>query len=56
MEKCNEHTGCVTEIKRNKQDIQTLFKDMSAIKNRPPLWCSLLVTIMGCAITWLVKG
>lgn len=43
-------------IQRNKEDIQELFKMINSIKNRPPLWASLLITVMGCVITWMAKG
>lgn len=43
-------------IKRNKDDIKSIFQLIDRIRNRPPLWASLIITVMACAITWLAKG
>ena len=55
-EKCEDHSGCVTQIATNKGNIVTLFASVEKIKNRPPVWMSLSFAVAIGVIGWLVKG
>ena len=55
-EKCDEHSGCTNQIATNRKDIDTLFDIVEKIRNRPPVWMSLLFTLAVGIITWLVRG
>lgn len=55
-EKCEEHSGCTTQISTNKGNIETLFESVEKIKNRPPVWMSLAFAVTVGIIGWLIKG
>lgn len=53
--KCEEHSGCTTDIKNNKNNIEKLFTAVDKIKNRPPVWMSLTFAVSIGVIGWLIK-
>ena len=55
MQKCEEHSGCTTQIETNKTNIEKLFEAVDKIKNRPPVWMSLVFAAAVGAIGWLIK-
>ena len=55
-EHCDEHSGCVTQIQVNKENIETLFTCVEKIKNRPPVWMSLAFAVAIGVVGWLAKG
>ena len=55
-EKCDDHSGCVNQIKTNTKSITTLFTKVTRIENRPPVWMSLSFAVAIGVIGWLVKG
>lgn len=55
-EHCDEHSGCVNQIKTNKENIETIFTKITKIENRPPVWMSLAFAASLGVIGWLVKG
>ncbi len=54
-EKCDEHTGCVTQIKTNKENIDKIFEMLEKIRNRPPIYVSFLFAVLTGIIGWLLK-
>ena len=55
-EKCEQHTGCVTQIQNNKDNIETLFEIVDKIRNRLPNWATVLMMILTGIIGWLLSG
>ena len=55
-EKCEEHSGCVTQIETNKENIEKIYEIVEKIRNRPPVWVSLALTVAVGVIGWLIKG
>jgi hypothetical protein len=53
--KCSEHSGCKTDIENNKENIKTIFIAVDKLKNRPPVWMSLLFSLAVGVIGWLAK-
>ena len=53
--KCEEHSGCVTDIQTNKSNIEKLFTAVDNLKNRPPVWMSLAFAVAVGVIGWLAK-
>ena len=56
MEQCKEHSGVVTQIETNKDNISTLFDTIEKIRNRPPVWMSLAFAAALGVIGWLIKN
>jgi len=48
--KCEAHSGLITDIGINKKNIDKLFTAVDILKNRPPVWTTLLLTLMGLVI------
>ena len=55
-EKCEEHSGCMNQLRVNEKNITILFESVEKIKNRPPVWMSLAFAAALGAIGWLIKG
>ncbi len=55
MEKCGEHSGHTTQIETNRTNIEKLFTAVDKIKNRPPVWMSLVFAGALGVIGWLLK-
>ena len=55
VDKCDEHTGCVSDIKRNSMDIQKIYELVEKIRNRLPNWATALISILTLIIGWLVS-
>ena len=55
VEKCDEHTGCVSDIKRNTADIQKIYELIEKIRNRLPNWATVLISVLTLIIGWLVS-
>ncbi len=55
MTKCDEHSGCINQIENNKTNIGKLFEAVDKIKNRPPVWMSLVFAVAIGVIGWLIK-
>ena len=55
-QKCEEHSGCKNQIETNKDNIGTLFEVVDKIRNRPPVWVTLLLMALLGVIGWLAKG
>lgn len=54
-EKCNDHSGCVNQIKTNKESIDGIFTRLGKVENRPPVWMSLSFAVAVGVIGWLIK-
>ena len=52
---CKEHSGCVTQIETNRTNIEKLFESVEKIKNRPPVWMSLIFAASLGVIGYLLK-
>ena len=55
-EKCEEHSGCMNQLRVNEKNITILFESVEKIKNRPPVWMSLAFAAALGVIGWLMKG
>jgi len=56
VEKCTEHTGCVNQINTNKDNIEKIYEILEKVRNRPPVWASLLISVLALVIGWLLSG
>jgi len=54
-EKCEDHSGCVTQIETNRTNIEKIFMAVDNVKNRPPVWMSLAFAAVWCFVGWLIK-
>ena len=56
VEKCEEHSGCITEIANLKLSDKEQWEAIKKIQNRPPVWAtaviSLLTFLLGCSLTY----
>ena len=43
---CKQHSGISQMVKDNKRDNQLQWKEIDRIKNRPPVWCTLVMMVM----------
>jgi len=55
-EKCEEHTGCINQIKTNKENIEKIYEILEKVRNRPPVWASLLISVLALIVGWLLSG
>ena len=55
-DKCDEHSGCLNQIKTNTNNIKTLFAKVTKIESRPPVWMSMAFAAALGIIGWLIKG
>lgn len=51
---CNEHSGCIEAITNLKESDGKQWEAINAIKNRPPVWMSLLFSLALCVIGLLI--
>ena len=51
-EKCNEHSGCKTDIANLKDSDKLQWEAINKIQNRLPVWATLLLTVMGGVVGW----
>jgi len=51
-EKCDEHSGCVSEIENLKASDKLQWEAINKIQNRLPVWATLLLTVMGGVVGW----
>jgi hypothetical protein len=56
VEKCEEHSGCITEIKNLKHSDKEQWDAIKKIQDRLPIWAtaviSLLTFLFGCSVTY----
>ena len=45
-EVCKEHSGLVQTIADVKDDTSKQWDEINHIKNRPPVWCTILMMVM----------
>ena len=43
---CKQHSGLVQMIKDVKDDTDKQWTEINHIKNRPPVWCTILMMVM----------
>ena len=55
-EKCDEHSGCINQVKTNREEIVKLWTVVDRIQNRPPVWMSLAFAVALGVIGWLIKS
>ena len=52
---CTKHSGCVTQIETNKDNIEKIYELIDKIRNRPPVYISFLFGLLMGAIGWLLR-
>lgn len=52
---CTDHSGCVTQIETNKENIGKIYALIEKIQNRPPVYISFLFGLLMGAIGWLLR-
>ena len=46
MEVCKEHSGILQMVKDVRDDTDKQWLEINHIKNRPPVWCTILMMVM----------
>lgn len=46
MEACKEHSGILQMVKDVRDDTDKQWLEINRIKNRPPVWCTILMMVM----------
>lgn len=52
---CNEHSGCVTQIETNKDNIEKIYELIDKIRNRLPVWVTFVFMLMAGVVGWLLR-
>lgn len=55
MDKCEAHTGLVNQIETNKDNIDKIYEILEKVRSRPPVWASLLISVLALMIGWLLS-
>ena len=50
---CDVHN---MEIKNHKERLDKIDEILDKVRNRPPVWCTVVMGILLAAMGWLVKG
>lgn len=54
MEKCDEHSGCMEAIGNLKDSDKEQWTAINKIKNRPPVWITIVYTISTGVFTLVI--
>jgi len=56
MEKCDCHSGHEARIIQDEKDIRNIYEILERVRNRLPVWATLVFSLLTLAIGWLLAS